>query len=114
MSEQGKYIGDNLLNVQTTYVHRLLSLRIQKVNTKIVAFNNALKCHCAQEHVVFMNVEFWKDNLEQDFDSTHSQYGVKDFNKSMHGCCDPFIILKSLGWKKIVILKSLGWKKIEG
>ena len=35
-----------------------------------------------------MNVEFWKDILEHDFDSTHSQYGIMDVNENIHGCWD--------------------------
>ena len=35
-----------------------------------------------------MNVEFWKDMFEHDFDSTHSQYGIMDINKKMHGFGD--------------------------
>ena len=31
-----------------------------------------------------MKVKFWKDMLEHDFDSTHSQYGRMDVNKIMH------------------------------
>ena len=55
------------------------------MNTKIVAFWIALKCQCWQEHVTFLNVEFWKGILEHDFDSTHSQYSIMNTNKK-HAC----------------------------
>ena len=33
-------------------------------------------------------LNLWKDILEQDFDSTLSQYGIMDINKNIHSCYD--------------------------
>ena len=85
---EGKYVVEQMLNFDSLYMHNIFSTRSanldaewQKMVNKarfenyVVAYN-ALRLQCESEYDRFMNVNLWKDILEQFCDRTHSQFGI--------------------------------------
>ena len=85
---EGSYIMDTMMTYDSGYMFRLFEERTKELNKDIQRFVNkarfenymaaytALKCKCDAEYESFMNVQLWKDILENFCDRTHSQHGI--------------------------------------
>ena len=85
---EGKYIVDQMLTFDSSYMSSIFESRIQildadfqpminrsRFENYFVAYN-PLRCSCKTESDIFMNVSLWETILEQFCDRMHSQYGI--------------------------------------